>query len=156
MNEKIIYFDASTIGHNGNNDREQTKINVLDESKAPLLLSLDISEYRTSPYGVESVDDKSGIAILKEGLTNNHGELLALFFAMKIAERIQAKVICGDSNIAIQYWSKGQYNKKNIKNYETIELIEKVTKQRDNFEKSGGEIRKISGDSNPADLGYHR
>ena len=49
MNEKIIYFDASTIGHNGNNDREQTKVNVLDESKAPLLLSLDISEYRTSP-----------------------------------------------------------------------------------------------------------
>ena len=156
MNEKIIYFDASTIGHNSNNDREQTKVNVLDESKTPLLLSLDISEYHTSPYGVESVDDKSGVAILKEGLTNNHGELLALFFAMKIAERIQAKVICGDSNIAIQYWSKGQYNKKNIKNYETIELIEKVTKQRDDFEKSGGEIRKISGDSNPADLGYHR
>ena len=156
MSEKIIYFDASTIGHNSNNDREQTKVNVLDESKTPLLLSLDISEYHTSPYGVESVDDKSGVAILKEGLTNNHGELLALFFAMKIAERIQAKVICGDSNIAIQYWSKGQYNKKNIKNYETIELIEKVTKQRDDFEKSGGEIRKISGDSNPADLGYHR
>ena len=58
MNEKIIYFDASTIGHNGNNDREQTKVNVLDESKIPLLLSLNISEYRTSPYGVESVDDK--------------------------------------------------------------------------------------------------
>ncbi|MBF7095334.1 hypothetical protein IYQ92_08970 [Streptococcus sp. HF-1907] len=156
MNEKIIYFDASTIGYNGNNDREQTKVNVLDESKTPLLLSLDLSEYSTSLYGVESVDEESGIAILKEGLTNNHGELLALFFAMKIAERIQANVICGDSNIAIQYWSKGQYNQKNIKNSETIELIGKVTKQRENFEKSGGEIRKISGDSNPADLGYHR
>ena len=156
MNKKIIYFDASTIGRNGNNDREQTKVNVLDESKTPLLSSLDLSEYYNSPYGVESVDDKGGIAILKEGLTNNHGELLALFFAMKIAELIQAKVICGDSNIAIQYWSKGQYNKKNIKNHETIELIEKVTKQRENFEKSGGEIRKISGDSNPADLGNHR
>ena len=156
MNDKIIYFDTSTIGHNGNKDREQTKVNVLDESKTPLLLNLDLSEYFTSPYGVESVDDTSGIVILKEGLTNNHGELLALFFAMKIAEQIQAKVICGDSNNAIQYWSKGQYNRKNIKNNETIELIEKVTKQRYNFEKSGGEIRKISGDSNPADLGYHR
>ena len=50
----------------------------------------------------------------KRRINNNHGELLALFFAMKIAEQIQAKVICGDSNIAIQYWSKGQYNKEKI------------------------------------------
>lgn len=156
MHTNMIFFDASTIGHNGNRDRNQTKIKVVDSSKNSLLSKLDLSNYFKSPFGIEEYDETSGVATLNDGLTNNHGELLGLYLAMKIAEQIGIKVICGDSNNAIQYWSKGQYNQKNIKNNETIDLIKLVTSQRISFEKDGGEIRKISGDSNPADLGYHK
>ena len=42
-----------------------------------------------------------------------------------------------------------------IKN-DTIELIKKVTLMRNEFEKKGGIVKKISGDVNPADLGFHK
>ena len=37
-----------------------------------------------------------------------------------------------------------------------IELIKKVSKLREEFERENGKIKKISGDVNPADLGFHR
>ena len=54
-----------------------------------------------------------------------------------------------------EYWSLGRYNKENI-DKDTIELITKVTKMRKNYEDKGGIIKKISGDINPADLGFHK
>jgi len=37
-----------------------------------------------------------------------------------------------------------------------VELIKKVALLRTEFEKNGGTVKKISGDVNPADLGFHK
>ena len=63
--------------------------------------------------------------------------------------------ICGDSSLVIDYWSKGRYNKENL-GKDTLKLIEKVTIMRKGFENKNGIIKKISGDVNPADLGFHK
>ena len=39
---------------------------------------------------------------------------------------------------------------------ETVELIKKVKQAREEFEKNGGIIEYVSGDYNPADLGFHK
>jgi ribonuclease HI len=117
--------------------------------------------------GVEvSVTDKNGKTLLKNGInergnflikenvTNNFGELLACKFALEIALDGGCKSIFGDSKLILDYWSKG-YIKKEIPE-ETRKLAEEVKQLRYTFEKSGGEMKHISGGSNPADLGFHR
>ena len=55
----------------------------------------------------------------------------------------------------LDYWSMGRYNAGNLES-DTIELIKKVTLMRKKFENQNGIIKKISGDINPADLGFHK
>ena len=117
--------------------------------------------------GVEvSVTDKNGKTLLKDGInqrgnylikesvTNNFGELLACKFALEIALKKGCKKIFGDSNLILDYWSKGHI-KKEISE-ETRKLAKEVQKLRYDFEKNGGVMLHISGGSNPADLGFHR
>ena len=92
---------------------------------------------------------------LSEGRTNNFGELTGLFAALKYAKKNNIKVICGDSNLVIEYWSRGRYNSDGLEK-DAVELIKKVTLLRTEFEKNGGIVKKISGDVNPADLGFHK
>ena len=87
--------------------------------------------------------------------TNNFGELTGLFIALKIAAKYGKSIICGDSALVIDYWSKGRFNANNLE-MDTIELIKKVSKLREEFERENGKIKKISGDVNPADLGFHK
>lgn len=63
--------------------------------------------------------------------------------------------ISGDSKLVIDYWSKGLVREKFIAS-ETIELAKKTARLRKEFEMLGGIITRISGDDNPADLGFHR
>lgn len=87
--------------------------------------------------------------------TNNYGELLALFFALKIAQKNKTYVsIFGDSQLVIQYWSLKIYNKRKLLPA-TISLIEKVSQCRQQFELHGGRVNYIEGGKNPADLGFH-
>lgn len=92
---------------------------------------------------------------LSEGRTNNFGELTGLYAALKYALRYDINKICGDSSLIIDYWSKGRYNKDSLEE-DTINLIKKVTLLRTEFERKKGKIEKISGDVNPADLGFHK
>ena len=62
----------------------------------------------------------------------------------------------GDSSLVIEYWSNGKYNKRNMTDQDTIKLIEKVKNLRDDFQQQGGVVKHISGDVNPADLGFHK
>ncbi|MBC2855915.1 MAG: ribonuclease H family protein [Cetobacterium sp.] len=89
------------------------------------------------------------------GSTNNYGELIGLYLAIDISLKKNIYKIFGDSNLVIQYWSKGLFNKNNL-NEKTISLIEKVSEKRKIFEKLGGSIEHVSGDINPADLGFHK
>ena len=61
----------------------------------------------------------------------------------------------GDSNLVIEFWSRVKYNSDGLEK-DTIDLIKRVTSLRAEFEKNGGKVKKISGDVNPADLGFHK
>lgn len=95
-----------------------------------------------------------GNYLTKEGRTNNYGELAGIYLALTIATNLNIKNIYGDSSLVIDYWSKGLIKSTVAK--DTIALAKKVKIKRDIFENSGGKITKISGDYNPADLGFHK
>lgn len=96
-----------------------------------------------------------GNYLCKEGSTNNFGELMGIYIALKLSIKNENKKIFGDSRLIIEYWSKG-HAKINELPKETVELINFVKALRIEFERAGGEIKHISGDYNPSDLGFHK
>lgn len=95
-----------------------------------------------------------GNYLLSPDKTNNFGELAGLYLALNIGIKEKTRYIFGDSSLVINYWSKGLFNK--TIPLETQKLALKVKKKRDIFESLGGTIEHISGDFNPADLGFHK
>lgn len=143
-----IYFDAVTGRGIG------TEVRVSDykgSSLIPLLLEdnlkfknfLKTHKYKYNEYGN---------ILLGTEKTNNYGELFGLWLAMEIAKLTNKSKIYGDSQLVIFYWSKGFFHEDKLEN-ETVKLIKKVIENR---EKYNIEIHKISGDINPADLGFHK
>lgn len=133
-----IYFDAGTGSGNG------VEISVTDNRGSGLL-------WKVLP---EKDLNYKGHFTLGGGVTNNFGELLACKYALQIALKEGAKKIFGDSALILDYWSKG-YIKKEVEQ-DTIELASEVKSLRRSFEMQGGQMQKISGGSNPADLGFHK
>ena len=103
----------------------------------------------------ENLINKYGNYQVAKNRTNNFGELTGAFFALKLALKYNIKLICGDSKLVIDYWINCRYNKANIDS-DTIELIEKTNKLYIEYKLKGGKISRISGDINPADLGFHK
>lgn len=136
--ESGIYFDSGTGRGLG------VEISITDENGNNLLIGKRFKRYL----------DKAGHWILKD-VSNNYGELLACYHALKIAQREGIKKIFGDSKLVINYWSKGFMNKNKLP-LKTKKLIKSVTLLRKKFEEKKGKIEYISGDDNPADLGFHR
>ena len=134
-----IYFDAGT----GRGEGVEVRLTDYDGNS---LLHEILDASKINSYGNYK---------LSEGRTNNFGELTGIFAALKYAKKNNIKVICGDSNLVIEFWSKGKYNSDGLEK-DTIDLIKRVTSLRAEFEKNGGKVKKISGDVNPADLGFHK
>ena len=139
LDRDAIYFDAGTGRGEG------VEVRVTDFDGNSLL-------YRIMPQKKINEHGNYNVAPTR---TNNFGELTGLFIALKIAAKYGKSIICGDSALVIDYWSKGRFNANNLE-IDTIELIKKVSKLREEFERENGKIKKISGDVNPADLGFHR
>ncbi|NLK62016.1 MAG: ribonuclease HI [Fusobacteria bacterium] len=137
--ERGIYFDAGTGRGIG------VEVKVTDE-KGENLLDEVVPKDKINDYGNYTA---------KDGSTNNFGELLGSYIAFKIALKRDVKNIFGDSKLIIDYWSKGIMNKDKLPE-ETVNLIKMVTNLRTEFEKKGGTIKHVSGDINPADLGFHK
>lgn len=133
-----IYFDAGTGRGNG------VEISVTDESGKDLL-------HTVMP---KTKINKHGKHLLSAGMTNNYGELMACQYALKYALKNNAQKIFGDSKLVIDYWSKG-YVKRSELPKKTAKLADAVAKLRKEFEMIGGEVGRISGADNPADLGFH-
>lgn len=133
-----IFCDSGTGGKIG------TEIRVTDFDGNSLL----------AKYFPKKVNVKGNIN-LGNGITNNYGELSAFIYAIEIAKKLDKKNIYSDSNLIIEYWSKGRYNA-NILASKTIETIKLAIEARKLFEEVGGKINFISGDFNPADLGHHK
>lgn len=134
-----VYFDAGTGAGNG------VEISVTDKNGKSLLHQiLDLGKI-----------NERGFHLLGKDVTNNFGELLACRYAIEIALKEGIKHIFGDSKLVVDYWSKGYIKKEGIAP-DTIALAEETKKLRHKFERSGGAVALISGDHNPADLGFHK
>ena len=136
--EPGIYFDAGTGRGHG------VEISVTDEKGNDLLWKAMM----------KSKINRHGKHLIPDDVTNNFGELLACFFALKIAMKEDVKKIFGDSKLVIQYWSQGIIKAEEV-HPDTVALALAVRHLRDEFEAHGGSVGRISGDDNPADLGFH-
>lgn len=139
--ERGIYFDAGTGRGLG-----RVEANVTDEHGISLLAKVP-SPIRITKFGTHTVSRRSA--------TNNYGELFACKLALEIAKEQGIKKVFGDSKLVIDYWSRGHI-KGGAYHKSTYALVKKVTALRHEFEEHGGVIKHISGDINPADLGFHR
>jgi ribonuclease HI len=86
-------------------------------------------------------------------------ELLSMLAALRIAlEMKNVKEIRSDSQTVVNFWSKGHIGAKSVGRLcqKKKDYINDVTLQRRGFESGGGQIVKISGDKNLADLGFHK
>ena len=135
-----IYFDAGTGRGAG------VEISVTDEKGGSLLHKV-LSRSDVNRFGKHLLRNPSA--------TNNYGELLALRYALKIGMKEGRRKIFGDSKLVIDYWSKWRMKRKSLPK-ETVRLAGEVAKMRKIFEEKGGAVQRISGDHNPADLGFHR
>jgi ribonuclease H-related protein len=135
-----IYFDAGTGRGKG------VEISVTDERGKNLLHKV-VAPKALNKFGKHLLKDDSA--------TNNYGELLALRYALEIARTTRVKKIFGDSKLVIEFWSQWRMKRKDLPE-ETVALADEVSRSREAFQKTGGTIERISGDSNPADLGFHK
>jgi viroplasmin and RNaseH domain-containing protein len=133
-----IYFDAGTGRGIG------VEVKVTDHNGTNLLDKV-ISAEKINEWGNYTI----------KNVTNNFGELFGCFLALTLALETNIKHIFGDSKLVIDYWSKGFIKRENLP-ADTTQLADKVAKLRRDFEKKGGSIEHVSGDINPADLGFHR
>jgi viroplasmin and RNaseH domain-containing protein len=138
-----LYFDAGTGRGDG------VEISVTDE-RGVNLLHKAVPKSELNKYGKHVVRTGDGTS----EATNNYGELLALRYALEIAGAIGIKKVFGDSKLVIDYWSQWKMKRKELPE-ETVALAEEVSSAREAFEANGGEVARISGDNNPADLGFH-
>lgn len=96
-----------------------------------------------------------GNYLAPKGSTNNYGELMGCYIALKIALQENSRSIFGDSKLVIDYWSRGHIKKDKVAE-KTYKLSLMVAELRRQFERNGGQILHVSGDINPADLGFHK
>ncbi|AJA90613.1 ribonuclease HI [Borreliella chilensis] len=136
-----IYFDSGTGRGKG------VEIRVVNE-KGISILDKILDKALINEYGNHYIKNFQGIS-------NNFGELLALYTALKIALKENITTVFGDSKLIIDYWSKGIYNNKKLKET-TINLIKKAVILRKKFEEQGGKISFVPGNENIADLGFHK
>ncbi len=134
-----VYFDAGTGRGAG------VEVSVTDEHGTNLLHEA-IPARTLNAFGKHRVDDPAA--------TNNYGELLALRYALEIAEARGVVRVFGDSRLVIDYWSRRRIKRNDVAP-ETVALAETVARMREAFEAAGGTVERISGDDNPADLGFH-
>ena len=139
FNDTTIFFDSGTGRGIG------TEVRVTDYLGNSLLYELDEYKEKINQFGNYNLGN----------VDNNYGELYGLYFALLLSKKRNIKRIVGDSMTVILHWNKEIKNKINLSK-NTIDLIEIVRDLRFEFELLGGEIHYISGDFNPADLGFHR
>ena len=78
--------------------------------------------------------------------------------ALRIANLENIDEIYCDSQLLVDYWSKGYINPKTKRTMDTRKLayILECSELRRKFELKGGKITKIFGNVNKADFGFHK
>jgi len=134
-----VFFDAGTGGGKG------ARARVTDRHGVPLTY-LAVDENRVDPDG----------NVPLPGRTNNFAELFACNLALSVAQTLDAKIVLGDSKLVFDFWSLGHVSLKLSCDQKLVALARETAKARAAFEAKGGRLKRISGDVNPADLGFHR
>lgn len=147
--EKGIYFDSGTGRGLG------VEVRVTDENKENILEKISPSALKKLLKDRTWIKNEFGNIQVETGKTNNFGELIGFYFALNCAKLLKYNVILGDSRLVIDYWSLGRFHENNLE-LDTINYIKKVIMLRKEFEKNKGIVKHISGDINPADLGFHK
>ncbi len=138
--EQAVFFDAGTGRGLG------TEVRVSDRNGTPLTF-LALDDGSVTAEGNMLLPDK----------TNNFGELMGCFLALRIAGKLKSNLVMGDSKLVIDYWSRGFLRKETAAKDPALEkLVEQVKKAREEFELGGGRLAHVDGSINPADLGFHR
>lgn len=147
--EEAVYFDAGTGRGRG------VEVRITDKN-GKSLINLLVNDNFNNFLNKNSwfINEFENIELGKEK-TNNFGELLGLYFALECANILNLKKVFGDSKLVIDYWSKGFFQENNLAP-ETVVFIKKVIENRKKFEQENSEVLYISGDINPADLGFHK
>jgi ribonuclease HI len=136
---------GSVVDQNGNDLVERYK-HLLDD----MVLTTKSLPVGTRTLIIAKFDDVSTQQI-------NGAELLSLIAGIRIAQEIKCLMVCSDSKLMTDYWSKRLKPETKLKmDPLKSNWVEYLIKIRQNFEKIGGKIEKISGDDNPADLGFHK
>lgn len=139
--EDAIFFDSGTGRGLG------TEVNVTDRDGVPMAFKVAPPEHIT----------EHGTVMLSQGRTNNYGELMGCYLAMKLAMLLGQKLVCGDSQLVLDFWSRGRVNADTAaKDPDLSVLVSKTAQLRKMFEKAGGKLQHVPGGVNPADLGFHR
>ncbi len=137
---EAIYFDSGTGRGNG------VEVNVTTWDREPLA-HLVVPEGRITRFRTVQ---------LSPGRTNNYGELLACVLALRVARRLGLRMVCGDSRVVLDHWSRGHVRSDLVSNDpDFARLVQMATSERSAFEAEGGVLRHVPGDRNPADLGFH-
>ena len=147
--EKGIYFDAGTGRGIG------VEVRITNENKENILDKISPSALQKLLTDTTWIKNDFGNIQVEPGKTNNFGELIGFYFALNCAKILKQNVISGDSRLVIDYWSLGRFHESNLES-DTINYINKVILLRKEFEKNKGVVKHISGDINPADLGFHK
>lgn len=147
--EKGIYFDAGTGRGIG------VEVRITNENKENILDKISPSALKKLLKDTTWIKNEFGNIQVEPGKTNNFGELIGFYFALNCAKILKQNVILGDSRLVIDYWSLGRFHESNLES-DTINYINKVILLRKEFEKNKGVVKHISGDINPADLGFHK
>lgn len=138
--QDAVYFDSGTGRGHG------TEVNVTTWDRKPLAHLVAPNE-RLTPFNTVQ---------LSPGRTNNYGELLACLLAIRVARRLGLKTVCGDSRLALDYWSRGLVKRSQADaDPDLARLVEMTAAERAAFEADGGTFYHVSGARNPADLGFH-
>ena len=139
--EDAIYFDAGTGRGAG------TEVNVTDRQGVPMV-HLAQPRFPITEFGTVR---------LPPGKTNNFGELLGCFYALRIARTTGRRRVCGDSELVISWWSRDRISaEKRESDPDLVLLAAHTARERRAFEAEGGSLQHVSGSVNPADLGFHR
>ncbi len=138
---QAVFFDSGTGRGEG------VEVNVTGRDGVPVL-HLVVPEESLTPRGT---------AFMPKGATNNYGELMGCFHAIQVARALGVKLVCGDSALVLDYWSRGHVSReKRAEDPELARAAEAVAVERRAFESEGGRLQHVRGRVNPADLGFHR
>lgn len=139
--EDAVFFDSGTGRGQG------TEVNVTDRDGTPLAFMVAPSN-RVTTFGT---------VLLSEGRTNNYGELMGCYLAIKVAMKTGRRLVMGDSALVLEYWSRGRVNREAAgKDPDLAKLVKATAELRGSFEAAGGRLEHVPGGINPADLGFHR